>query len=68
MITAEQKNINILSRFDSKDLGCKSRVYVGLIDGKRVNMISPNSETEEQAINSFCRKFGKERFGGIVKE
>jgi hypothetical protein len=65
MITEEQKNKNILARFETKSLG-NSKVYTGLIDGKKVVMISPANESINDAIQSFCDKFGKERFGGLV--
>lgn len=64
MITEEQKNKNILARFETSGLADNSKIHVGLIDGKKVLMISP--ETKEQAIESFKSKFGAERFGGLV--
>jgi len=64
-MTEDQKNKNILSRFETKGLG-NSKVYTGLIDGKKVVMISPSNETDEDARLSFCNKFGQERFGGLV--
>jgi hypothetical protein len=65
MITADQKNKNILARFESKSMG-NSKCYTGLIDGKKVVMIAPAEETEQQAAECFCNKFGPERFGGLV--
>ena len=64
MITEEQKNQNILARFETAGLQTNSKAHVGLIDGKKVLMVSP--ETKEQAIASFKNKFGAERFGGLV--
>ena len=64
MTLEEQKNKNILSRFETSCLADNSKVHVGLIDGKKVLMVSP--ETAEQAIESFKNKFGAERFGGLV--
>lgn len=65
-MSIEQKNTNILNRFETKSVIGASKVYTGLIDNKRVIMISPSDESELQAIASFKHKFGAERFGGLV--
>lgn len=65
-MSIEQKNQNILSRFETKTSAGTSRVYTGLIDGKKIIMISSGGESEAEAVLSFQNKFGAERFGGLV--
>jgi hypothetical protein len=65
-VSIEQKNHNILSRFETKSAIGTSKVYTGLIDNKKVIMISSSGESEAEAVLSFQNKFGAERFGGLV--
>jgi len=65
-MSIEQKNKNILSRFETKAESGTSKVYTGLIDNKKGIMISPSGESAAEAILSFQNKFGAERFGGLV--
>jgi hypothetical protein len=65
-MSIEQKNQNILGRFETKAATGTSKVYTGIIDNKKVIMISSNGESEAEAILSFQNKFGPERFGGLV--
>jgi hypothetical protein len=65
-MSIEQKNQNILGRFETKAATGTSKVYTGIIDNKKVIMISSNGESEADAILSFKNKFGPERFGGLV--
>lgn len=65
-MSIEQKNKNILGRFETKAEAGNAKVYTGLIDNKKVVMISSSGESEAEAIFSFQNKFGAERFGGLV--
>lgn len=50
-LTYEQKNSNILSRFESKSSGISSKVYhFCLNDGKAGTLLCMNGETIEQAV------------------
>lgn len=65
-MSIEQKNENILNRFESKVSTGTTKVFTGLIDGKRVIRIGTITKTDGRAAKSFCDKFGAERFGGLV--
>lgn len=55
-ITFEQKNSNILSRFESEKSGTKLKKFAFLLDGKPVTMINMNNASLPEAIESiFCR-------------
>lgn len=65
MTSIEQKNKNILSRFENKTEGTNARKYtVHFKDGKKCQMVCMNGETLEQATKS-CRGRFLERFSHV---
>lgn len=58
-ITFEQKNSNILSRFESEKSGTKVKKFSFLLDGKPVTMINMNNSTLNQAKDSLNVRWGK---------
>lgn len=62
-ITFEQKNANILNRFESQKSGTKVKKFSFLLDGKPVTMINMNNASLADAVDSL---FG--RWGGRVSD
>lgn len=62
-ITFEQKNTNILNRFESQKSGTKVKKFSFLLDGKPVTMINMNNASLADAVDSL---FG--RWGGRVSD
>lgn len=61
-LTYEQKNSNILSRFESKLSGTSTNVYhFCLNDGKAGTLLCMNGETIEQAVEICKNQFGSSR-------
>jgi len=58
----EQKNKNILSRFDTEKSGSKIRKYEFEMNGKTVRMINMENATLEEAKQSL-----KTRWGDLVQ-
>lgn len=64
-LTADQKNANILSRFESKSSGTKSRKFtVFMQDGSSFPLICMNGESTDEASASCLAIFG-ERFSHV---
>lgn len=61
-LTYEQKNKNILSRFESKSSGTSAKVYhFCLNDGKAGTLLCTDGETIEQAVAICENQFGSSR-------
>lgn len=61
-LTYEQKNSNILNRFESKETGTKMRIYsFELFDGKKGKLLCMDGETIEQAVAMCENQFGISR-------
>lgn len=61
-LSADQKNQNILNRFETQLTGTSVRRYtVGFSDGKKCTMICMHGESVKQALFSAQRKFGADR-------
>ena len=58
MITHEQKNTNILNRFESKVIGTKTKKYKINVRGDVFSMICMNGETLQDAKESCISKWG----------
>ena len=55
-INFEQKNVNILKRFDSQKSGTKVRKFTFLLDGRPLTMINMKDASLSEAKESiFCR-------------
>ena len=58
-ITFEQKNTNILNRFESQKSGTKVRKFTFLLDGKPVTMINMDNNSLNEAKESLSVRWGK---------
>ena len=59
MLTAEQKNKNILSRFETKELGSKIKKYiVHFKDKTKAHMVCMDGEGLKEATQSCIDRFG----------
>ena len=58
-ITFEQKNTNILNRFESQKSGTKVRKFSFFLDGKPVTMINMNNASLAEARESILSRWGK---------
>lgn len=59
MLSHEIKNKNILSRFETKELGSKIRKYtIFFKNKKKAHMICMNGQTLAQATESCIARFG----------
>lgn len=58
-ITFEQKNTNILNRFESQKSGTKVRKFTFLLDEKPVTMINMNNASLSEARESILGRWGK---------
>lgn len=58
-ITFEQKNTNILNRFESQKSGTKVRKFTFFLDSKPVTMINMNNASLSQAIESINSRWGE---------
>lgn len=58
-ITFEQKNSNILSRFESEKSGTKVKKFSFMLDGKPVTMINMNNASLSQAAESIASRWGE---------
>ena len=58
-ITFEQKNSNILSRFESEKSGTKVKKFSFMLDGKPVTMINMNNASLSQAAESITSRWGE---------
>jgi|TARA_R110000823_G_C15879489_1_gene494932 hypothetical protein len=56
-LTFEQKNTNILNRFESESKGTKLKAYDVKVDGKMMTMIFMDGSNIEQATKSAKNKF-----------
>jgi hypothetical protein len=60
MITTEQKNINILNRFETKESESPfKRFNIKFTDGRGAIMLCSNGETFEESKKSAMSIFGK---------
>jgi hypothetical protein len=59
ILNHEQKNKNILSRFDTEKSGSKIRKYEFEMNGKKVRMINMDNATLEQAKKSLKSRWGE---------
>lgn len=60
MITQEQKNTNILNRFETKELQSLFKRYdIKFTDGRGATMLCSNGETFDECKNSAMDIFGK---------
>jgi hypothetical protein len=57
-LSNEQKNKNILSRFDTEKTGTKIRKYIFEMNGKRVSMINMDNATLDEATQSLKSRWG----------
>ncbi len=57
-ISNEQKNKNILSRFDTEKTGTKIKKYTFELDGKNVQMINMQGADISQIIESLNSRWG----------
>ena len=63
MITAEQKNINILNRFETKEVKSKFKKFtIKFKDGRGAIVLSPDDDTIE-----IMEKIAKEKFGDLYE-
>ena len=60
MITADQKNINIVNRFETKDLGSKIKCFRLVVSGKSMTCLDMNNASLEEMKRSALNNFGKE--------
>jgi hypothetical protein len=58
-ITFEQKNTNILNRFESQKSGAKVRKFTFLLDGKPVTIINMENSSLMEAIKSLKTRWGE---------
>ena len=58
-ITFEQKNTNILNRFESQKSGTKVRKFTFLLDEKPVTMINMDNNSLNEAKESLSVRWGK---------
>ena len=59
MLTPEQKNKNILDRFETKDHGSSAKNYtVHFKDKKKAHMVCMNGEGIKEATQSCFDRFG----------
>ena len=65
-ITFEQKNTNILNRFESQKSGTKIRKFTFLLDGKPVTMINMENSSLMGAIKSLKSRWG-ERVSNVTE-
>lgn len=63
-ITFEQKNSNILSRFESEKSGAKVKKFSFMLDSKPVTMINMNNCSLSDAVKSLNSRWGK-RVGNV---
>jgi hypothetical protein len=65
-ISFDQKNKNILSRFETTSTGSAAKKYtVNFSDGTNCIMICVNGETQEQAARDAVLRFGIERVADV---
>ena len=57
-LSYEQKNINILSRFETKTVGTKVRRFTFRLDNKPVTMINMNNASLVDAKKSLHARWG----------
>ncbi len=57
-LTFDQKNINILDRFESQKLGSKVRKFVFKLDGKPMSMLNMQDCSLDDAIKSLKVRWG----------
>lgn len=57
MITADQKNTNILNRFESKDLGTKIKCFRLVVAGRSMTCLDMNNCTLDDMKKSAKAKF-----------
>ena len=60
MITADQKNINILNRFETKDLGSKIKTFRLVVNGRSMTCLDMNNASLDEMKRSALNKFGRE--------
>lgn len=65
-ITFEQKNSNILSRFESAKFGTKVKKFSFMLDGKPVTMINMENSSLSEAIKSLKSRWG-ERVSNVTE-
>ncbi len=65
-ITFEQKNSNILSRFESAKSGTKVKKFSFMLDGKPVTMINMENSSLSEAIKSLKSRWG-ERVSNVTE-
>lgn len=65
-ITFEQKNSNILSRFESEKSGTKVKKFSFMLDGKPVTMINMQNSSLVGAIKSLKSRWG-ERVSNVTE-
>jgi hypothetical protein len=65
-ITFEQKNSNILSRFESEKSGTKVKKFSFILDGKPVTMINMENSSLIGAIESLKSRWG-ERVSNVTE-
>lgn len=65
-LSNEQKNENILSRFDGGKSGTRVRRYIATVDDKQIGMVVMNGEGPDEAEYSCRCRFGG-RFGGLIE-
>ncbi|MBT5122888.1 MAG: hypothetical protein HOM38_09225 [Euryarchaeota archaeon] len=65
-ITFEQKNSNILSRFESEKSGTKVKKFSFILDGKPVTMINMQNSSLVGAIKSLKSRWG-ERVSNVTE-
>jgi hypothetical protein len=58
-ITFEQKNTNILNRFESQKSGTKVKKFTFMLDGKTLTMINMNNASLSEAVESILSRWGK---------
>ena len=58
-ISFEQKNTNILNRFDSHQSGTKVKKFTFLLDGKPLSMINMDNASLSEASESIFSRWGK---------
>lgn len=65
-LSYEQKNSNILNRFESKETGTKMRIYsFELFDGKKGKLLCMDGETLDDAVLMCKSQFGESRLKNV---
>jgi len=58
-ISFEQKNTNILNRFESHKSGTKLRKFTFMLDGKPLSMINMDNASLSEAMESIFARWGE---------